>query len=237
MIGRMLSVELLKIRRKLLWMLAALGPVGVIGLQAVNYGLRYDYLMKLYGDSPWEGLLRQVGSLMLPALFIGLALVASMSAGIEHQAGAWKQLLALPVTRLQVFGGKVMLSLLLLLASCTLLLLLTLGMGLLLGFDPQVPWAEIVRQSYLPYLAALPFIALQSWLSIVMANQALPLTVGTLGMVLSMFSLLMPAWMPWGWPDRAVRSADALQAAGSGLALGVLVLLIGYAHFARKDVS
>ena len=52
-----------------------------------------------------------------------------------------------------------------------------------------------------------------------------------------MFSVLMPAWMPWGWPDRAVRSADALQAAGSGLALGVLVLLIGYAHFARKDVS
>ncbi|SIR41798.1 MULTISPECIES: ABC transporter permease [unclassified Paenibacillus] len=237
MIGRMLSVELLKIRRKLLWLLAALGPIGVIGLQAVNYGLRYDYLMKLHADDPWGGLLLQAGSLMLPALFIGLALVASMSAGIEHQAGAWKQLLALPVTRLQVFAGKVLLSLLLLLASCTLLLLLTLGMGLLLGFEPQVPWADIVSQSYLPYLAALPFIALQSWLSIVMANQALPLTVGTLGMVFSMFSVLMPQWMPWSWPDRAVRSADALQAAGSGLALGVLVLLIGYAHFARKDVS
>ncbi|ASS69396.1 ABC transporter permease subunit [Paenibacillus sp. RUD330] len=235
--GRMLSVELLKIRRKLLWLLAALGPIGVIGLQAVNYGLRYDYLMKLHADDPWGGLLLQAGSLMLPALFIGLALVASMSAGIEHQAGAWKQLLALPVTRLQVFAGKVLLSLLLLLASCTLLLLLTLGMGLLLGFEPQVPWADIVSQSYLPYLAALPFIALQSWLSIVMANQALPLTVGTLGMVFSMFSVLMPQWMPWSWPDRAVRSADALQAAGSGLALGVLVLLIGYAHFARKDVS
>ncbi len=233
----MLSVELLKIRRKLLWLLAALGPIGVIGLQAVNYGLRYDYLMKLYADDPWRGLLLQAGSLMLPALFIGLALVASMSAGIEHQAGAWKQLLALPVTRLQVFAGKVLLSLLLLLASCTLLLLLTLGMGLLLGFDSQVPWADIVRMSYLPCLAALPFIALQSWLSIVMANQALPLAVGTLGMVFSMFSVLMPDWMPWSWPDRAVRSADALQAAGSGLALGMLVLLIGYAHFARKDVS
>ncbi|SDS63357.1 hypothetical protein SAMN05444162_1903 [Paenibacillaceae bacterium GAS479] len=238
MFSRVLLAELLKIRRKWIVALAIIGPLGVVLLQAVNYGLRYDYLMEQYAGDPWEGLLGQVFWLKMPALFIGLALVASMSAGVEHSAGGWKQLLALPVTRLQVFAGKVAVTLLLLLFSCTLLLVFTFVFGLALGLEvSSTPWAELFKQSYLAYLALLPFIALQSWLSLTMSNQAVPMTVGVLGMVLSLFSIALPDWTPWGWAYQVVEPGMGLTIAGAGTATGLLVILIGYAHFARKDVS
>ncbi|QJC50493.1 ABC transporter permease subunit [Paenibacillus albicereus] len=238
MLGRAMSAEWLKLKRKWILALAVIGPLGVVLLQAVNYGLRYDYLMKRHADDPWGGLLQGTTGLMLPALFIGLALVASLSAGVEHAAGGWKQLLALPLTRMQVFAAKTIVLLLLLLLSCTLLLAFTLAFGFALGFGLEgLPWLDLLRQSYAPYAAAMPFVALQIGLSLAMSNQAAPMTIGVLGMVVSMFGVLLPDWVPYNWPWLALESATALRAAAAGLTGGLLLLAAGCIHFTRKDVS
>jgi len=236
--GRILSAELLKIRGKMIWFLVVLGPLGVVGLQAANFGLRYDYLMKVYAENLWDGLIRNVAMLMIPTLFMGLAIIASMTAGIEHQTNSWKQTLALPVSRMQVFVGKFLLNALLLGCSATLLVFSTIGLGLLLGFpQAQIPYAEVLQGAYLPYLAVMPFLALQAWLSIVMHNQALPLTIGIVGMIVSMFAIRFDDWVPYKWVYLQPISGHTYYPAVAGLLVGIAVLLAGTIHFVRKDVK
>ncbi|WP_260405654.1 ABC transporter permease [Paenibacillus sp. 598K] len=236
MILRVLSTEWLKIRRKWIWLLVVLGPLGAVGLQVVNYGLRYDYLMSLYADDLWLGLTRNVNILMLPSLFIGLAILASLTAGIEHQTNAWKQTLALPVTRSSVFVAKFVLTALLLLVSSSLIVIFTLIFGWLLGLEASPPMTTLLQAAYYPYLAIMPFVALHTGLSTIIANQAVPMTVGIVNLVLATFSLWMPDWMPWIWPHLDNRYDEPLYSVLAGIVTGGLVLLISLVIFVRKDV-
>lgn len=243
MLLRILSAEMLKIKRKLIWLLVVIGPLGVVGLQVLNYSLRWDWMVRPDNSSKlWEYAINDVNTLALPALLIGLAIVASMTAGIEHQMNAWKMTLALPVKKRQVFAGKFLLTALLLLVSSTLLAILTLIFGLVLssamGLDGPVPFGELLRGAFYPYLAAMPFIALQSWLSVTMSNQGVPLTVGIVGMIVSMFGALrFPDWVPYKWPAYVNEWPHPLYAVGAGLALGLIVFLLGMGEFVRKDVK
>lgn len=237
MMLRILSVELLKIRRKLLWFLVVLGPLGVVTLQAVNFGLRYDYLTKQYADDLWGGLILNVSNLLVPTLLIGLAIVASMAAGIEHQMNAWKLTLALPVRKSQVFAGKFLLTALLLFVSSTLVMPFTIALGLALDFGTSIPFGKLLTTVYYPYLAAMPFIALQAWLSMTISNQAVPLTVGIVGMIASTFAPRFPDWMPWKWPLLLNGWNEPLYSVAAGLALGLAIALIGMLEFVRKDVK
>ncbi|CAM3766482.1 ABC transporter permease [Cohnella lubricantis] len=243
MLLRILSSELLKIRRKLIWFLVVLGPLGAVGLQIVNYGLRWDYLVRPEKASElWSDAIQSVESLALPALLIGLAIIASMTAGIEHQMNAWKMTLALPVKKRHVFAGKFLLTSLLLLVSCVLLAIFTYIFGSVLnsmiGLHGPVPFGELLRASFYPYLAAMPLIALQSWLSVTMHNQAVPLTVGIVGMIVTMFGAYrFPDWVPYKWPALVNTWPHPLYAVGAGLALGSIVLLLGMGEFVRKDVK
>ena len=72
-----LASDFIKIRRKLIWFLIFLGPFGVVALQAVNFGLRYDYLTKVHEKDLWAGLIGEAGYLAIPALMLGLTLIAS----------------------------------------------------------------------------------------------------------------------------------------------------------------
>ncbi|MFC5703923.1 ABC transporter permease [Cohnella faecalis] len=238
MILRVLSSEFLKIRKKLIWFLVVLGPFGVVGLQAVNFGLRYEYLVKgQYKDELWSGLIENVSLLMLPAMFIGLAILASMTAGIEHQMNAWKMTLALPVRKTDVFAGKLLLTLALLFVSCSLLIPFTAALGWALGFRMNVPWELMLLNAYVPFVAALPLVALQTWLSVSLHNQALPLTLGIFGTVASMFAERFPDWVPWKWPVMTATPDDRLYALSAGLVLGAVLFLVGMNEFVRKDVK
>jgi lantibiotic transport system permease protein len=238
MLLRVLSAELLKIRRRMILFLIFLGPFGVISLQALNYGLRYDYLMPLYKDDPWGALIGNVSMLAVPTLFMGLTIIASMTAGIEHQTHAWKQTLALPVMRSHIFLGKFLLNALLLLGSCTLLAAGTIVLGFALGHDlSALPAAELLQWMYYPCLAAMQFFALQAWLSILMHNQAIPLTVGIVGTMASMFSGRFGDWMPYKWVYLSNEANEPLYAVASGLGLGIVVLSAALIAFNRRDVA
>lgn len=234
MIARILAADFLKIRRKMIWGLAFLGPFGVVALQAINFGLRYDYMTKKYAANLWEGMLDNIQYLSVPALLFGITLVTSMIAGIEHQMNAWKQLLALPVSRRSVFTAKFVLCLALLFVSCALLAGGSMLLGWALGFGTDFPYGAIAKIALLPLIAAMPVLALQLWLSITMRNQAIPLTVGIVGTVLTMFARVLPDWVIWKWPLLLGDHPDDFVRLGASVGLALLVA--GIADFARRDV-
>src|SRR3954451_25361178 len=93
-----LQADLLKIKRKWFWFLVFLGPFGVIALQMVNYGVRYDYLVN-GSEDVWKDLIQNVNMFVTPSLLLGMTILTSELATIEHQQSSLKQLLSLPVKR------------------------------------------------------------------------------------------------------------------------------------------
>ncbi|CAM5783497.1 MULTISPECIES: ABC transporter permease [Brevibacillus] len=237
MMRGVMASEWLKIRRKGIWLLIALGPLGVVGLQALNFFLRYDYLTKRYADDLWGAVIGNVHQLSVPTLLMGIAIVASMIAGIEHQTNAWKQTLALPVSKWCVFACKFTLLCTLLVCACTLLAAGTVVLGIALGYGTDIPLVTLLVKSYLPFLAAMPFAALQTWLSITIKNQAIPLTTGVLFSVLCLFGTAVGDWVPLKWLYLENQWNEPFYSAGPGLLLGLVIYVIGLIHFIRKDVS
>lgn len=221
----------------MIWFLIVLGPVGVTGLEAFNFLLRYDYLTKVYEDDLWKGLIGEARHLAMPTLLMGITIITSMIANVEHQTTAWKQLLALPVSKMQVFTGKFVLAVILLFVSSTLLGAGIITLGITLKFGIDIPFIYLMKMSYYPYLAALPFIALQIWLSITVKNQAIPLTIGIVGTMLSLYSIKLPDWFPWKWPTLMNEWGGPVYSVAAGLALGVIVYTVGLSDFTRKDVK
>lgn len=236
MMGKLLAADFLKIRKKMIWFLIFLAPVGVVSLQAVNYGLRYDYLMKTTEADRWGGLLGGIHFLLTPALLLGIAIIASMVANIEHQMNAWKQMLALPIPRTSVYAAKFALVALLLSVSCVLLGIGTVLLGTVLDLGDKVPLTEVVKLAFYPFAASLPVLALQLWLSLTIHNQAIPLTVGIAGSIVSMF-VTLPAWVVWSWPTLINEAGKPEYSAGAGLAVGIGLLLLGMIDFTRRDVN
>ncbi|MBJ6363977.1 ABC transporter permease [Paenibacillus sp. GCM10012307] len=237
--GNILASEFLKLRRKMVWFLVVIGPTGVIALQALNYGLRFDFLMKQYASDPWGYLMINVSNLLVPALLMGMTIISSMIASLEHQTNAWKQTVALPVGRTRLYLGKFGVTALLLLGSTTLAMVGTILLGLLLGHELEaLPWKSLLIAMYGSFLSALPYLAVQVWLSVAISNQAVPLTIGIAGLVVSIFVLNGPSsldWLPWKWPF-LVR-AEPMYSMVAGLLTGAVFYLLGTIHFVRKDVG
>ncbi|GGA49552.1 hypothetical protein GCM10010917_38540 [Paenibacillus physcomitrellae] len=235
---RALSADFLKIRGKGLWLLIIIAPLGLIAMQALNYGLRYDFMMKSYEGRLWDGLVMDNLFPFVPlALFLGATLVSSLLAGIEHQLSSWKQLLALPISRTAVFSAKYVLSVLLLAVSCLLLTLGAAVFGLALGFPHELPYEDLLTLSFWPLIGSLPLLAFQLWLSLTLKNQALPVFLGIAMSLGSLFTGNLGDYFPLNWPSLALQGEHHVLYLGMGTALGLLIALLGLLHFTRKDVD
>lgn len=237
MMIRSLSADFLKIRRKGIWFLVFLAPLGLVAMQALNFGLRLDYMKKLYADDLWGGLIDNISSFVPIALYLGCTLIASLVANVEHQMSSWKQLLALPISRSVVFSAKFTLCFILLSVSCVLLSLATVILGLVFGFGSSLPLTDTIKLGFFPYFAALPILALQLWLSLSFRNQALPVSLGVTVALVSPFAGYLSEWFPLNWPVLGYTSPDKAWFISAGLCLGFIIMLIGLVHFNRKDVD
>jgi hypothetical protein len=230
-----LQADLLKIKRKWFWFLVFLGPFGVIALQMVSYGVRYDYLVK-GRENLWQDLILNVNMFVTPSLLLGITILASQIATIEHQQSSWKQLLSLPIKRRVVFSSKFLVTFMMLLISCLLLFIGTILLGIGLGFESPIPISAIMKNSFYPLLAGLPILAIHIWLSITFDNQAIPLTVGIFGTVFSMFAYYAPDWVIWKWP-LLTGDQEPIWFVTVGLLVGIFVLIIGMIDFQKRDVK
>ncbi|MDH6671562.1 hypothetical protein M2277_002212 [Paenibacillus sp. LBL] len=238
MMFRALSADWLKIRGKGIWFLAALGPIGLAAMQGLNFGLRYDYLMKTYAADPWGGLLENVTFFVPIALFLGITLICSLMANVEHQLSSWKQLLALPISRTAVFSAKFVQAFLILCVSCILLTVSVAVLGMLLGMGAdRMPYMDLMRIGFLPMFAALPVLAFQLWLSLTLKNQGISSAIGITASVVSMFAMEFPDWVPLKWPLLAYIGPEKATFIGAGLLLGAVIAAAGLIHFNRKDVD
>src|SRR5699024_9124344 len=83
----------------------------------VNYALRKEYLFQKT-DNHWLQYVNLVNSFTPFAIVLGIVILTSIMASIEDETSAWKQLIALPVLKRQVYLSKfTVISCLLLISS------------------------------------------------------------------------------------------------------------------------
>ncbi|MEN2767435.1 ABC transporter permease [Ornithinibacillus xuwenensis] len=235
MMKNLLAAECLKIRRKGIWFLTFLGPFGVVALQMVNYGVRKDYLLQQSEDD-WGYYLQNISTFTPFALILGIVILTSFMASIENETNAWKQLVALPVSKLEVYLSKYTVLTFLLLISTCLLTVFTLAYGVFLDLG-EIPYVELWKNSFYPFVAALPVLGLQLWISCVSQNQGLPITIGVIGVILSFMAYSLPDWLIWKWPSLINQWDEPLINVGLGLGVGVILYIAGTVDFIRRDVK
>ncbi|WP_079710348.1 ABC transporter permease [Paraliobacillus ryukyuensis] len=191
-----LRSEIFKFRKANIWALIFVGPVIAIFAGLVDSS-----------DLPVNSWVYTVLMMNLVYAVLFLPLITGVFASIvcryEHQAGGWKQLLALPVTKGRVFLAKY----LLLIGLVFLMQLLYLGaiylVGNIQGFADPFP-LEIIWKSVLGgWIATFPLIALQLWLAIWFKSFAAPFAVNvifTIPTILALNSEKLAPFYPWAQP-------------------------------------
>lgn len=236
MYKRLLSADFLKIKRKGFWLLSFLGPFGVVALQMVNYGVRKDYLLQ-QSENDWEYYLLNISSFIPLAIVLGIAILTSFITSIENETNAWKQLIALPVSKMSVYLSKFTVLSILLFFSSILLMIFTFVYGVSLNFDEQIPYKNLLKYSFYPYFAALPILALQLWIATASTNQGIPITTGVLGVIFAYSSFALPDWMIWKWPSLMNAWNEPVINALLGMCVGCLLYISGMFDFSRRDVK
>lgn len=241
MMLRILSADWIKMKRTWVVWLTLLGPIFMIFAQSVNYGVRADFLLK-YG---WEGensLFFWIFALLSLTLMLGSCILAAMMAGHEHDANAWKQIFALPVSRWQLFISKAI-WLCTFVGISVILTILSMGIfGVVVGLAQPIPWVNLTKLIVYPYLATIPVLAIQLGLSLNMKNQAVPIIIGVVGSILGPLfasdSYPYLHWIPLGYPSLAsiTHNPEAGLVALYGGLVGIALILIGAIHFSWKEI-
>lgn len=128
---------------------------------------------------------------------------ASAICRYEHQAGGWKQLLSLPVSRVNVFVVKFILLMLIVFMIQLLYLGAIYVVGMLKGYTDPFPMTIVWKSIFGGWIAAFPLVALQLWMSIVFKSFAAPLAVNvifTLPSILAANSERFGPYYPWAQP-------------------------------------
>jgi len=236
MLSSLLRSEWVKIKGKGLWLLSMLGPIGVVGLTMVNYGVRKDYLLAQSEDD-WLYYLDGMLPLTAMALVLGIAILTSLLASIEGQTNAWKLWLALPVRRSTVYMSKYIIATALLLSSSIVLTLGTVIYGMTLGLGDDIPWLSILQYGFYPWLSAQAIIALHLWSAVVSSNQGFTVSLGAIGVIASFMSPYLPDWVIWKWPFLIIEGSSSWSSIAVAAGISALLLLVGQLHFSRKDVA
>lgn len=238
-----LVAEIGKLKRsRILWIVVLL-PL-VIAFQGVQNFVRYEHFWK---RDDWTVIIEQCFILYPTMLFpMLIAIVMALIARMEHSGNAWKQMLALPVRREQVYIVKFLIGVGLLGISMAVFAVGVIGGGILAGAEGAVPYRRVAEAVLLSFLAAAPIMAVQYGLSIRFAQIGIPLAVG---IGLSTPTILVANskyWIldPWTYPAIAAfgsmyEAFDKGSAAmyGIAFALSLIVLLYGLWEFRRRDVQ
>ncbi|QKG85400.1 ABC transporter permease subunit [Kroppenstedtia pulmonis] len=218
------------------WLLV-IAPFAFCSVQVVNYLTRLEILQPL----GWMGLMAWTNYFWPVTLILGVSILASMLSGMEHDAKAWKAILALPLNKWTPYFSKFLLLFVSLAIFVSFTYMGLIIMGNLFGLGPT-PWSLVAVQMFYPFFASIAVMVLQLWLSLTIRNQAIPLTFGILGATLSLFLAYSPSLVlklfPWAYVPLAspLNEGNYTQWPLAGAILGSIFLIMGGLHFSKREL-
>lgn len=254
MIGRLLLSNNIKMKRSYSWFIVvffSLLPLLLIILYGLFNGGKSVEPQDAESNEMWRHFVFSIHWILIFSLPLGITIQASMIANIEHQGNSWKQLLALPLKKSQVYISKFLTLFIFNIISAFLLVLGILLTGIILGTNKNIEWYTILGGSFYPYLASVPIMAIQIWLSISIKNQAFPILFGVVfGMAGLFFNMnRLTKWLPWSYPIEATPiklvsdTKEMILNSGvdyvviTAIIIGLVLVFIGLLDFTNREVD
>jgi lantibiotic transport system permease protein len=242
---RMLLCEWKKLRASSIWLPVCVAPLlaFIIG----DFTANMDLGLEAKGISwflLYAGIVRIHATIFLPLL---AGILASLICRTEHLSGGWKQLLALPISRTNVYITKFFYVLLFLAVIQVLVLLgMVLGGVLFLHLHAPVPWSMLIQGFVEGWMATIPLAALQLWVSIWWKSFAAPFALNVVFTIpsaaIGSSNVYAPIY-PWAQPMLAMLpNAHAGLTVTSTMAVtvalsGVVFIVGGWLYFQKGFIG
>jgi lantibiotic transport system permease protein len=249
MFFRVLSTECIKLKRTLALWMVLVSPLVMVLLEFAVYakGARGGFLQS--GKDAWPPMVRQtieVWTLMMMPLFVTLE--TSLLAGLENTGKNWKSLLTLPSPRWTVYVSKLVVTISLLWAAHAVLIVGTIGSGLLLkllypGLNlGSMPLRPLVMPMMRVSLSALLAVAIQHWVSLRWHSYTVAMGFGMCAMIGGIFavqSTVIGSWFPWSLPIRVVLDGASGQNRTTVVAVvgATVAVTVGCWGFVRREIG
>jgi lantibiotic transport system permease protein len=186
-------------------------------------------------------------SLLLLPLFVTLQM--GLLAAVEHNNKTLKQLYILPLPRWVIYASKAIVGFGLIALSEVILLLLTVGVGLILSitapdlnFTTEIPWAHFIYTTLVCFLSAWMMIAIQFWVSMHWSSFVVSMGVGIAGTTAGVLVISSKWAQFYPWAMSGLASINFINQDPIGMELyvglfgGILVVILGCFEVLRHDV-
>lgn len=192
------AMEFNKVRRRKVWLIVAL----MISVQLVWALWAFRNMNALDLKQGWQYCLYRfpmLNAIMVPVI---AAVVASRLSDVEHKGNTLK-LLKTIMPAGQLFDAKFLCGSVYILAAVVLQVLIMVISGHLKGFEGAVPVSRLGYYLLFTTAVSLTILLLQQVLSLLFANQMVPLTVGLIGGFAGLFIMFFPQnlerFILWGY--------------------------------------
>jgi lantibiotic transport system permease protein len=233
------KAEFLKYKRTSALFLAVGIPLAINGLFLLAYLINGSQDNATAAQN-WKLFLSNLhGSWITLFLPVGLGILASLVLGLEHADNQWKQQLILGATRIQVYIGKWLAVLgLVLFGSVVLMLGSFLVGGIITGFQ-QIPLTQIYQAPVLALLGSVAIISLQTWLALRFRAVGVGLGVALFGAIAGDFAGQSQRWwyfVPWSFPNSMLADERLTTALLLSLGVGLILLILGALDCEKRDM-
>ncbi|MBE1557152.1 ABC transporter permease [Sporosarcina limicola] len=243
--GRLFRSEFLKLRKSSIWLLIFVSPI-----LSLLLGLSELSEIEELGQHQWTATLG-IMTISHAILFLPLltGIFSSFICRYEHVGGGWKQLLSLPVSRRNVYLVKILIVSLLIAVTQILFITGLFFIGWMKGYPADIPWGTISTSVIGGWIACLPLIALQMFVSVAWSSFAAPLAVNVIFTIPNMMIVNSESFVPyypWAQPflmmmPNSSDSFGALNVSSETLFIvifGSLILFLGsgLVYFMRKEI-
>lgn len=240
---RLFRSEFLKLRKSAIWLLIFISP-----MLSLLLGLGASEIPEVEGYQ-WEGTLGMM-TISHAILFLPLltGIFSSFICRYEHVGGGWKQLLALPVSKKNVYMVKLLIVSLLIALTQLLFVMGLFLIGWIKGFPAEIPWGVITTSVVGGWVACFPLIALQMFVSVAWSSFAAPLAVNVIFTIPNMLivnSERFGPYYPWAQPFELmmINSSESFGALNVSpvtlfaVIIGSLLLFLGsgFIYFMRRE--
>ncbi len=205
--------EWLKVRRSLvIWLVLLLIPLFLTIVGVTNYTTNI-HVFEEAGLVGWRGTWTQVeflhGMVLCPVLS---SVFVALLCRFEHVDGGWKQLLTFPLPKRDIYFSKMIVAWLLVGMTNIVLFLFFYMIGNIMGVTGDFPFMKLLGLFLGGWLASLPLISLQLWLSTQWKNFVLPIAINFAFVMPNVFitSSKYGKYYPWAQPAYAMNPENQL---------------------------
>jgi hypothetical protein len=241
---KLLEAELLKLKHSNILALIMFLPLFFVALGFTNF-IRYKELFTEKGQNIWQQIYTQ--SAMFYGLFIlslFVTIVMAIIVRIENSENNFRRILTLSVKRKEIYLAKFLVGAGIVFLNLFGFMLMVIAAGSILAGTSKMPLG-IVYGPLLAFVALIPVMAIQYYLSMRFSNIGVALGIGAVFSIPSVLISNTKFWIffPWTYSGRAILSGANVNPFETGwymYAIGIVIALLftlrGMYEFSEKDI-